>query len=87
MGGYYSIPFFGRICGKKLKDGLYTIKPHVLPVNKDYKNVNNWIPCLSSTVLIDTVPPELTINCKWVSTNEVHISGFVNDNNSNMRVF
>ncbi len=85
--GYYAAPFTGIHNGKLLEDGYYKIKSYVLPTGKDYKIVTDWEFGKESSVLVDTVPPELQLTHTWLNNNEIHIVGQILDENASHGLF
>jgi len=85
--GYYAVPFTGFHNGTPLEDGYYKIKSYVLPTGKDYKKVTDWQFGQESTVLVDTIPPELHLTHSWLKNNTLHITGKINDENASHGLF
>ncbi|HPJ12011.1 MAG TPA: S8 family serine peptidase [Caldisericia bacterium] len=85
--GYYSVPFFGKHNGAPLPDGLYSIKSYALPTGKNYEKVTNWEFGKESKVLIDTKPPNLSLEAQWLQNDTIKITGRIQDENSDFGMF
>lgn len=85
--GYYRITFTGTIMGRTLADGMYTFKSFILPKGADYQDKNQWKEGKSSKVLIDRVPPTLTLSMNKISIDQIEIEGKIDDNQASYGVF
>ncbi|MCK5847766.1 MAG: S8 family serine peptidase [Caldisericia bacterium] len=85
--GYFKAEFTGRVKGKLLKDGLYEIKPYVLPLGKDYKKVKNWVEGKSSRALIDTIPPTIEATFSNIDSKTIRVTGSITDENKSLGLF
>lgn len=86
--GYFSTIFDGFLLGRSLEDGFYSAIPYVLPIGKDYKDPSSWVAGKSLKMLIDKVSPTMTLTVQVDLLKEfIHISGTIQDNNSNLGLF
>jgi minor extracellular serine protease Vpr len=85
--GYFRVTFTGSIMGKTLEDGMYTFKSFILPKGADFLDKNQWKEGKSSKVLIDRVPPNLTLSMNKISEEQVEVEGKIEDNEASLGVF
>lgn len=86
--GFFGVPFDGFVNGKDLPDGMYTFKPYLLPIGKDFKDSKNWVSGRSSKVIIDRVAPKLELKIKKnPNEDSIYVSGNITDSNLSLGVF
>jgi minor extracellular serine protease Vpr len=85
--GYFRVTFSGNVMGKSLADGMYTFKSFILPKGANYLDKSQWQEGKSSKVLIDRVPPELTLSLSKLNNQQLEIEGRVDDNEAALGVF
>lgn len=86
--GYFSTSFDGSVRGKSLSDGIYSAVPYLLPIHENYLDQKAWLKGKGIKVLIDTIPPKMTMSFGWDPLKEnLHISGSITDENSTFGLF
>jgi hypothetical protein len=86
--GFFRVKFDGTVNGRLLNDGIYTFRPYLLPIGKDYKQSTNWVTGKEAKVLIDRVPPKIDISMeKNPNEKSIHVSGKITDNNESLGLY
>jgi len=86
--GFFRVSFDGYVNGYDLPDGMYTFKPYLLPVGKDFRNPGNWVSGKSSKVIIDRIPPKLDLKIeKNPNEDSLYATGKISDENISLGLF
>lgn len=86
--GYFQVLVTGEVQGNSLEDNFYTLVPYLLKKGTQPDHKENWIQGKSAKLLVDRVPPSITLLMEYKpSTNEIKGSGKIQDNHGEFGLF